>query len=103
MAHDYHRACVMKFEGHDSSEIKKLYKIVRRDSGADVEGWIISADDAIGECSLQIDSETKTFSFGPHGIRIVPRGRELILPPPSSLGVASLAASQLHVRHSRSR
>jgi hypothetical protein len=64
----------MKLESYHSSEDKKKWKIVRADSLTDVEGDIVTADEATGECSLHIGGETKTLSF-PGGIRIVARGR----------------------------
>jgi hypothetical protein len=65
----------MKLESWHPSETKKLWKVVRRDNGEDVEGEIISADDEKGECCLAVDGQTKTLNFGPDGIKIVARGR----------------------------
>ena len=65
----------MKLESYHSVEDKKRWKIVRTDSCADVEGEIITADEASGETCLQVAGETKTLSFGPGGIRIVRRRR----------------------------
>jgi hypothetical protein len=65
----------MKLESWQSSEDKRLWKIVRTDNYTDVEGEIVMADEATGECSLHVGGETKTLSFGPGGIRIVGRKR----------------------------
>jgi hypothetical protein len=66
----------MKIESFDSTENKRRWKIVRTDDYSDVEGEIITADDATGEACVQVRGETKTLpSFGPHGIRIVSRRR----------------------------
>ena len=65
----------MKLESHDSAEIKARWKIVRRDTYDDVEGEIVAADEASGECSLHISGETKAFHFGPDMIAIVRRKR----------------------------
>lgn len=64
-----------KLETWHSSEDKKRWKIVRTDNFKDVEGDIISADEATGECSMYVGGETKTLSLGPGGIRIVGRSR----------------------------
>lgn len=65
----------MKLESHDSAEIKAGWKIVRRDTYADVDGEIVAADEATGECSLRANDETKAFHFGPGMIAIVRRRR----------------------------
>jgi hypothetical protein len=65
----------VKFESYDSTENKNRFKIVRRDDCTDVPGSIITASEETGECCLQVAGETKTFSFGPSGIRIVGRRR----------------------------
>lgn len=65
----------MKLESYHSAEDKKKWKIVRRDDLTDVTGEIIAADEASGECCIQVAGETKTLSFGPDGIRIVGRRR----------------------------
>jgi hypothetical protein len=65
----------MKLESWHSAEDKRRWKIVRTDNYSDVSGEIITADEATGECCLQVGSETKTLSFGPRGIRIVGRRR----------------------------
>jgi hypothetical protein len=65
----------MKLESWQSAEDKKKWKIVRRDECTDVVGEIITADEATGECCIQVSGETKTLSFGPGGIRIVGRRR----------------------------
>jgi hypothetical protein len=48
---------------------------VRTDNYTDVPGEIVTADGATGEYCLCVGGETKTMSFGPHGIRIVGRRR----------------------------
>ncbi len=70
----------MKLESYHSADDKRRWKIVRTDSLTDVPGDIISAFEESGECCLQVatpggGNETKTFSFGPRGIRIVGRRR----------------------------
>jgi hypothetical protein len=65
----------LKFEPSDSIEAKRRFKLVRRDDFTDVEGQIISADEATGECCLQVGEETKTLSLGEKGFRIVSRRR----------------------------
>jgi hypothetical protein len=40
-----------------------------------VAGDIIAADEATGECCIQVGSETKTMNFGPGGIRLCGRRR----------------------------
>lgn len=69
----------VKFESYDSEDEKRLWKIVRTDNYTDVPGNIVSADEATGECCLQVatgdGTETKTFNLGPKGLRIVPRRR----------------------------
>jgi hypothetical protein len=63
----------MKLDSSNSPDDKARWKIVRTDSYVDVPGEIIAADEASGECCIQVGGETKTQSFGPHGIRIVGR------------------------------
>jgi hypothetical protein len=69
----------MKLESWHTAADKARWKIVRTDSYADVLGDIITADEATGECCLMVKTpggeESKTFSFGPSGIRIVGRRR----------------------------
>jgi len=65
----------IKFESHDSDALKARWKLVRRDDFTDVEGKIISADEATGECCLLVGEETRTLSFGEKGFRIVTRRR----------------------------
>jgi hypothetical protein len=68
---------VMKIESGQTTESKHQWKIVRRDSCADVAGEIVSADEQTGECVVQIAGEEKprSLSFGPDGIRLVGRRR----------------------------
>jgi hypothetical protein len=63
----------MKIESHESSEHKARYKAVRLDNGADVPGDIVTADEVTGEVSVHANGETKSLSFGPGMIRIIPR------------------------------
>lgn len=65
----------MKLEAFHSVEDKNRWKIVRTDNYDDVLGWIITADEATGECCVKVGGETKTLSFGPRGIRLVGRRR----------------------------
>jgi hypothetical protein len=66
----------MKLESWHSTEQKLPWKIVRTDDYSDVKfDAIVSADEDTGECCIQVGGETKTFSFGPRGIRIVGRRR----------------------------
>jgi hypothetical protein len=65
----------MKLESWHSAEEKRRWKIVRTDTYADVVGEIITADEATGECCIQVGAETKTMSFGPGGIRLCGRRR----------------------------
>jgi hypothetical protein len=69
----------MKLEGWQTVDDRRRWKIVRRDNCSDVHGDVISADEETGEACLLVTangkSETKTFSFGPAGIRIVGRRR----------------------------
>ena len=73
----------MRLETWHSAEERRRWKIVRTDTYTDVPGEIISADEATGECCLQITvyengqakTETKQLSYGPNGIRICPRKR----------------------------
>jgi hypothetical protein len=69
----------MKLESYHSSEDKRKWKIVRTDycgsNGGDVDGEIIAADEATGECRIQVGGETKELNFGPLGIRLVGRRR----------------------------
>jgi hypothetical protein len=72
---DYHGNYAMKLESWHSTEDKRRWKIVRTDDYTDVAGDIITADEATGECCIQVGGETKTLSFGPRGIRIVGKRR----------------------------
>ena len=65
----------MKLESWQATEDKRRWKIVRTDDYTDVAGDIISADEATGECCIQVGRETKTLILGPRGIRIAPRKR----------------------------
>ena len=65
----------MKLESYHPAGDKAKWKIVRTDNYTDVPGEIITADEATGECCVQVGGETKTLSFGSRGIRIVRRRR----------------------------
>src|ERR1700746_3237258 len=72
---DHHGNYAMKLESWHSTEDKRRWKIVRTDDYTDVAGDIITADEATGECCIQVGGETKTLSFGPRGIRVVGKRR----------------------------
>jgi hypothetical protein len=61
----------MRLESWHAAEDKRRWKVVRTVDYSDVRGEILTADEATGECCLQVGAETKTLSFGPGGIRIV--------------------------------
>jgi hypothetical protein len=65
----------MKLETWHSAKDKRRWKIIRTDNYTDVDGVIITADEASGECCIQVGGETKTLAFGPRGIRIIGRWR----------------------------
>jgi hypothetical protein len=69
----------VKLESGQEAALKHRYKVVRRDDYTDVPGEIDNADDETGECSMLVSgpggTETKSYSFGPQGIRIVGRRR----------------------------
>jgi hypothetical protein len=46
-----------------TSEDKHRWKVVRLDDCTDVPGEIVSADDQIGECCMEVGGEAKTLSF----------------------------------------
>ncbi len=70
----------MQLESWHTAADKARWKIVRTDNYTDVPGEIVAANEATGECCLQVANgtggiEIKTLSFGPRGIRIVGRKR----------------------------
>jgi hypothetical protein len=65
----------MKLESWHSAADKARWKVVRTDDYYDVPGEIITADEISGECCMHVGGKTKTFSFGPRGIRIIGRRR----------------------------
>ena len=66
----------MKIDSSMSEEQRSRYKIVRLDSFDDLDGLIVSADEQEGTATLKDKSgEDKSYSLGPHGIMILPRGR----------------------------
>jgi len=70
----------MRIETWHTSEDKARFKCVRTDNYADVPGEIVTADEVTGECCVARPdgnggTETKTLSFGPHGIKIIGRKR----------------------------
>jgi hypothetical protein len=65
----------MKLESYHSPDDKRRWKLVRTDDYTDVSGEIVTADEATGECCIQVGGQTKTMSLGPRGLRIVARRR----------------------------
>ena len=65
----------MKLESWHSTEDKRRWKIVRTDDYTDVNGEVITADEATGECTVHVGGETKSLSFGAGGLRMVGRRR----------------------------
>jgi hypothetical protein len=65
----------MKIEAGAESEVKKRWKVVRLDSGADVPGDLVSADEVTGEVVTSVKGENQTFNLHQCGIKIVSRGR----------------------------
>lgn len=70
----------MKLESHQSAADKARWKIVRRDTFAEVPGQILSADEDTGKCSVSVSdgnggTTTQELDFGPGGMAIVGRGR----------------------------
>jgi hypothetical protein len=66
----------MKLESTDSAETKQRWKVVRCDDYTDVPGEIIAADEATGECRVQVaGQETPQDLRFPGGIRIALRRR----------------------------
>jgi hypothetical protein len=61
----------MKLESWRGTEDKRRWKIVRNYS--DVPGRVIAADEATGQCCIQVGGETKTLKPGPRAISIVGR------------------------------
>jgi hypothetical protein len=67
----------MKLElSHDEGKWRR-WKVVRLDTYTDVPGEIVTADDASGECMMNIAGEKKTLSFA-CGIKIVPKARHVV-------------------------
>jgi hypothetical protein len=65
----------VKLESWHPADVKGRWKLVRTDTYKDVPGHIVAADEATGVAVLTIDRETRAFSFGPRGFRIVGRGQ----------------------------
>ena len=68
------------FSAADPEADRARYKIVRRDTMADVPGLILSASVETGLCLLRLDppqgkGDAQEFNFGPHGLSIVMKGR----------------------------
>jgi len=57
-----------------SAEDRARWKVVRLDNYTDIEGEVLAADPATGECTVNLNGETKTLSFA-CGIAVVGRGR----------------------------
>ena len=67
----------MILTGHDPESTRVRYKIVRRDSLADVPGLILSASESTGLCLLRdTNGAIQEYSFGPNGLSIVPVPKE---------------------------
>jgi len=65
-----------KIENGAPEEERKRWKLVRRDSLADIPGLIVYADVLSGKAVLQqVDGTNKNIDVGPHGLLILPRGR----------------------------
>jgi hypothetical protein len=71
---DYHGLAMLptKLTAVDPESERALYKVVRRDTMADVPGLILSASEETGLCLLRLATgEAQEYNFGPGGIRIV--------------------------------
>ena len=56
----------------DPESDRRRYKIVRRDTMADVPGLILSASVETGLCLMRLSSgANREFDFGPEGLRII--------------------------------
>jgi hypothetical protein len=66
---------IEKIDNCANRKYKMLWKVVRKDSYADVSGEIIYAYETSGECCLWVDGKAKTLNLGPGGILIIKRGR----------------------------
>ena len=63
-----------EFTESDPMGTKDNYKVVRSDSLKDVPGRIVSASVMTGDCNLcDVNGVSTKYSFGPHGIVILPR------------------------------
>jgi hypothetical protein len=61
-----------KLTAIDPESERRRYKIVRRDTMADVPGLILSADVETGLCLLRLSNgASQEFNFGPEGLSIV--------------------------------
>jgi hypothetical protein len=65
----------VKLESFHSEEDKARWKIVRTDDFSELPGKIISACEDSGECVLVVGGESKSYSLGARGFRIVSAGR----------------------------
>jgi len=63
----------MKLDSSISAEIRRRWKIVRKDSYKDVPGEIVDADEATGACTVLIAGENKKMEFGAGNIVLVLR------------------------------
>jgi hypothetical protein len=63
----------MKLESWHTSADKARWKLVRTDTLTDVEGDIVSADEADGKFCVQVGDDLRSFDLGPGGIRIIRR------------------------------
>lgn len=65
-----------KLTAVDAESERRRYKIVRRDTMADVPGLILSASVETGLCLLRgSNGASQEFNFGPDGLRIVSAAR----------------------------
>jgi len=69
----------MKIERYHGEDDKKRWMAIRTDycgsNGGILDGDIVEADEESGDVVVKINGEEKTLSFGPHGIRLIGRGR----------------------------
>jgi hypothetical protein len=65
-----------KLTAVDPESERRRYKVVRRDTFADVPGLILSANVETGLCLIRLaNGASQEFNFGPDGLRIVTAAR----------------------------